>query len=127
MKWELFPLTLFLIFGIKCQRAQLNVYDDFETPKLSKVWTANRMEMHSFEIQSKIVWKGKSASKITLRTGDVVEAASGKDKASERDELMENSSLFSLEGLKYEYQFSMFLPENEIINYKGITSYPESC
>jgi hypothetical protein len=70
------------------------------------------MDPHSFEIQSNIARKGKNAAKITLRTGDVVELATVKDKASERDELMEANSLFSIEGVKYEYQFSMFLPDS---------------
>ena len=70
------------------------------------------MEPHSFEIQSKIVRKGRSAAKITLRTGDVVEPATDKDKATERDELIEDQSLYSLEGVKYDYQFSMFLPDS---------------
>jgi Polysaccharide lyase len=112
MKWKLFFLALFLLAGFSCQKAPINVYDGFESIKLSNIWTKKRMEMHSFEIQSKIVREGKSAAKITLRTGDVVEAATAKDKASERDELMETSSLFSIEGLKYEYQFSLFLPDS---------------
>lgn len=112
MKWNLCFLIFFLITGISCHRAPINVYDDFEAPGLNKIWTAKRMEMHSFEIQSKIVRKGKSAAKITLRTGDVVESATAKDKSSERDELMETRSLFSIEGLKYEYSFSMFLPDS---------------
>ena len=69
------------------------------------------MEPHSFEIQSKIVRKGRNAAEITLTTGDVIEPATDKDKATERDELMEDQSLFSLEGVKYDYQFSMFLPD----------------
>ena len=70
------------------------------------------MELHSFKIQSKKVRGGKNAAMITLRTGDVVEAATNKDKATERDELLESWQLYSIEGVKYEYQFSMFLPDS---------------
>jgi hypothetical protein len=50
--------------------------------KLSKILNTSRMDPHSFEIQSDIARKGKNAAKITLRTGDVVEPATAKDKAS---------------------------------------------
>jgi hypothetical protein len=70
------------------------------------------MKLHSFEIQSKIARKGKRAAKITLKTGDVVESKTNNDKATERDELLEARSLYAIEGLKYEYQFSMFLPDD---------------
>jgi len=111
-KYTFLFVTLFIITGISCQQTQINAYDNFEASGLSKIWTVKRMEHHSFEIQSMIVREGKSAAKITLRTGDVVEQATSKDKASERDELMETNSLFSVEGVKYEYQFSLFLPDS---------------
>ena len=66
------------------------------------------MELRSFEIQSKIVRNGRNAAEITLKTGDIVEPATNKNKSSERDELMESHSLYSVEGIKYEYQFRMF-------------------
>jgi hypothetical protein len=105
-------IILTSIIGIKCDRSKINVYDDFEKQKLSKIWTSDRMERHSFKNQSQFVRKGKHAAKITLIKGDVVEEATNKDKASERDELMEDHALFSIEGNKYEYQFSMFLPDS---------------
>jgi hypothetical protein len=69
------------------------------------------METRSFEIQSAIVHEGKGAAKITLITGDTYEPGMGKDKPTERDELLEATSLVSVEGEQYEYQFSMFLPD----------------
>jgi len=111
-KYNFLFVTLFIITGISCQRTPINTYDDFESSGLNSSWTTNRMEPHSFEIQSKIVRKGKGAAKITLRSGDVVEQATSTDKASERDELMETNSLFSVEGAKYEYQFSLLLPDS---------------
>lgn len=110
--WKPLLLLLIVVFGISCRHEHINVYDGFEASGLSKIWSTGRMKLSSFEIQPKIVRKGKSAAKITLRTGDIVESATDKDKASERDELMETHSLFSLEGVKYEYQFSMFLPDS---------------
>jgi hypothetical protein len=47
-----------------------------------------------------------------LRTGDVVETGNDSSLASERDELEEAEYLVCREGAKYEYQFSMFLPDS---------------
>lgn len=91
---------------------RINVYDDFEASGLKNIWSTSRMETRAFEIQSKIVRKGKSAAKITLRTGDVVEVANDSSLASERDEIEEADYLVSDEGTKYEYQFSIFLPDS---------------
>ena len=70
------------------------------------------MEPKSFEIQSKIVHTGKGAAKIKLSAGDIAAPGNGNDLPTERDELLETDSLESIEGGKYEYQFSMFLPES---------------
>ncbi|MEP6676904.1 MAG: polysaccharide lyase [Ferruginibacter sp.] len=109
-KKYLFALPLLLAI-ISC-RSPINVYDGFETPGLNKIWGTDRMEMHSFQIQSAIVRKGTSAAKITLQPGDVFEAGVGKSKDSERDELREADQLVSDEGKIYEYQFSLFLPDS---------------
>jgi len=108
-KWQ-FSVALFLFIGLNT-RAQINVSDGFETRQLSKIWSTDRMEIKSFEIQSTIVRKGKSAAKITIHTGDKTETGTGTSANSERDELLEDRSLVSIEGSKYEYKFSMFLPE----------------
>ena len=105
-------LTIFTFLVTGCRQKPVDVYDGFEGRRLSSIWQTNRMERHAFEIQSEKVYKGKSAAKITLRTGDVAEAATATDKATERDELLESESLFSVEGKKYEYEFNLFLPEN---------------
>jgi len=106
-----FAVALFLFIGWNA-RAQINVSDGFETSQLSKIWSTDRMETRSFEIQSTLIRKGKSAAKITIQTGDKTEAGTGTSATSERDELMEDRSLVSVEGVKYEYKFSMFLPES---------------
>jgi hypothetical protein len=111
-KWNPFFLVVVFISGIKGLGAQVDVYDDFEAPELKGIWSTGRMESRSFEIQSSIVRKGKSAARITLRTGDVAASGTGKDKPTERDELLEVDSLYSIEGKKFEYQFSMFLPDS---------------
>ena len=90
----------------------LSIYDGFETSKLSRNWNTARLEDHSVTFQSEVVRKGKGAFKITLQNGDKVENKTDKDNSSERDELMEAMSLYSVEGVKYEYTFSMFLPGN---------------
>lgn len=100
-----------LFVSFECY-SQLQVHDDFESPVLNKIWSTDRMELHSFEIQSKIVRKGKAAAKITLRTGDVVEPGNDSSLASERDELQEADHLFSDENKKYEYKFSLYIPDS---------------
>jgi hypothetical protein len=102
---------IILFFLVSCQRG-INVSDDFEASKLSNIWSTDRMETKSFQIQSAIVRKGKHAAMITLRSGDVSEAATAKSLATERDELNEKESLYAVEGPIYEYKFSMFIPGN---------------
>jgi hypothetical protein len=117
-KWTLilyfiiaFIITLILI-KICFHQFNLNVYDGFETLRLNRIWTYERLERSSFEIQSDIVRSGKNAAKITLKYGDKVELNEGKDKDTERDELMESRRLYAIEDIKYDYQFSMFLPDS---------------
>jgi len=111
-RWIAFLLVSFLITGMSCHRTEINVRDDFENPELSNIWSTSRMELHSFKIQSKIVRNGLHAANIAIRTGDVVETATNGNNVSERDELMENWSLWSVEENKYEYKFSIFLPDS---------------
>lgn len=91
--------------------AQVEVYDDFESPEVKEIWKTKRMEMHAFEVQSEIVRAGNSAAKITLRNGDMAHKGNGLDLPNERDELLETYALKSVEGKTYEYQFSMFIPD----------------
>jgi hypothetical protein len=109
MKKNYLLFILFLTAELPCN-SQINVYDDFEGPGLNRIWTTGRMELRSFEIQSGSVRKGKNAAKITLRTGDIVEAGNDTSLASERDELEEVEYLNSVQNKTYSYQFSLFLP-----------------
>jgi hypothetical protein len=112
LKCRFLLLVLFLNNWIHCVQAQIGVVDDFESSAMSPIWSSKRMESHAFEIQSAIVRKGEKAAKLTLRAGDVAEDGNGKDLPTERDELLEAGFLESIEGIKYEYQFSMFLPDS---------------
>jgi len=103
-------LALFLTANI-CQ-CQISAYDGFESLKLSNIWSIERMVPRSLEIQTNIVKQGKRAVKITLKTNDTFEAGNAKSAPTERDELLQTSYYSPHEGLKYEYQFSMFLPED---------------
>jgi hypothetical protein len=105
------PLIIFLFLGTSC-RKQMKVYDGFESPKLSKIWSTDRMVKDAFQVQSRIVRKGHGAAMITLKSGDIFEAGQGKSKDSERDELREANYLVSKENKTYEYQFSLFLPDS---------------
>lgn len=49
---------------------------------------------------------------ITVHSGDCYEAASEQGAATERDELMESSWLFSRIGRIYSYSFSLYIPED---------------
>ena len=105
-------ISILCLFAATACHSQLTVYDGFETTGLSNKWSTDRMVKTALEMQSAIVRKGSSAAKITLNTGDVFEAGTGKSKGSERDELRENRKLESLEGKTYEYSFSLFLPDS---------------
>lgn len=105
-------IAVLILFTTTFCKAQVNVYDGFETPELSKIWSTDRMVINSLEMQSAIVRKGHSAAKITLKTGDVFEAGTGKSKNSERDELREDNKLVSVENKLYQYEFSLFLPDS---------------
>ena len=109
----LVALAIILILAVLIfHHPYISIYDGFESSKLSRNWNTTRLEAHSVTFQSDVVRKGKCALKITLQNGDKVEDKTDKDNSSERDELMEAMSLYSVEGAKYEYKFSMFLPGN---------------
>lgn len=110
--------SIFLVFIILtgCRHKAIDVSDSFDKQGLSSIWSTDRMENQSFEIQSKIIHNGTGAAKITLRTGDTHEDGSDKDKPTERDELLESTPIVSIEGTEYEYKFSMFLPDTFLIS-----------
>lgn len=87
------------------------VFDGFDSGKLSAIWSPKKLVAGALEFQSEIVRSGKSAAKITIHEGNNFEfGGKNKSKPTERDELFEDTSLWSLEGKAYRYQFSMFLP-----------------
>jgi len=90
----------------------INVYDGFETPELSKVWSTDRFEPDAVTMQTNIVRVGHGAAQIVLRSRDTFEAGIKGSKDSERDELLEATKLTSKENAAYEYSFSMFMPTN---------------
>ncbi len=90
----------------------IHVADEFENPGLSSIWTANRMVPGAFSIEGQIVRSGHSAGSITVRSKDQYEAESRDGAASERDELMEASQLWSRMGATYAYEFSLYLPND---------------
>jgi hypothetical protein len=100
------------LFLASCKTKPVNVKDNFEGKELSPIWTWERMEKRSFEIQSNVVRSGKSAAEITLQTGDTHEDnVVADEQPTERDELMEAHSLVAVEEKTYEYKFSMFIPD----------------
>lgn len=88
------------------------IYDGFEEKTLSNLWSRKRFEEHAIEIQSEIVRKGKNAVKITIRSKDKFEDNKGKSKNTERDEVLEDVSLWAKEGEAYSYKFSLFIPKD---------------
>lgn len=108
LKRLLFCVILILISCRSNQR--LDIYDGFESPELSPIWSNWRYLPGTVEIQSEIVRERKSACKITLHPGDQMEEEVGT--ILERAELMESTNLVSLENLDYSYAFSLFIPED---------------
>jgi hypothetical protein len=109
-------VTLFLL-SVGISRAQdttapLDVYDGFETPILSKVWSADRFVSGAVQMQTNIVRAGRGAVEITVRANDKFEAGINGNSDSERAELLETRKLTSKENEAYEFSFSMFMPTN---------------
>jgi hypothetical protein len=90
----------------------VHTQDGFEEPKLSSIWTAERMVPGAFSTQREIVHSGHSAAQITLRANDRFEEASDDGAASERDELTEARRFWSQSGRTYAYTFSLYLPRD---------------
>lgn len=87
------------------------VLDSFEEITLNKIWRDKKLSYGSYQLQDKIVRKGKRAIKITIHEGDNAEPG-GSGKMTERDELLERKDLLSKEGKIYRYKFSMFIPRD---------------
>jgi hypothetical protein len=97
-KWASVPLS------------HVDVYDGFETGKLSRIWDTDRFERGAVTMQSEIVRAGRGAAKVVVRSRDKFEAGINGDADSERAELLEASKLISKENRTYEYTFSMLIP-----------------
>jgi hypothetical protein len=82
------------------------IYDNFEGDGLNPIWKTTKFEKGRIEFQSEVVRKGKRAICITINEGDKLE------ENTERDELLLNKKLGSLEGEEFSYEFSMFIPED---------------
>jgi hypothetical protein len=87
-----------------------NTSDGFESKKLTNFWRSDKLIPGSFEFQSRIVKSERSALRITLNPGDQIDDEKGT--ILERSEIMENRKHFILENAVYEYEFSLFLPED---------------
>jgi len=96
----------------KASAPGVDVYDGFETARLSKVWDTDRFAPGAVTMQTNIVRAGHGAAQIVLRSRDTFEAGIKGSKDSERDELLEATKLTSKENVAYEYSFSMFMPTN---------------
>jgi hypothetical protein len=92
--------------------SRIDVYDGFETPVLSNLWSADRFEQDAVTSEANVVRAGHRAVRITVRANDKFEAGQNGDSDSERDELLEARKLVSKENETYEYSFSMFFPTN---------------
>lgn len=104
-------LVICLLIYFSCQsKHDINVYDGFESERLSTIWSDWRFLPGTVEMQSEVVKQGKSACKITLRPGDQMDDEKGT--ILERAELAEFYKLVSREDLYYSYSFSMFLPKD---------------
>lgn len=111
MKRKITYLLLLILTLSSCHfRRTIDVYDSFETQKLSSIWGDWRFLPGAVMMQSDVVRAGKQAVRITLRPGDQMDDE--KETILERAELAETRRLVSLEDVNYSYSFSMFLPRD---------------
>jgi len=94
----------------RAPQSHVDVYDGFETGKLSRIWDTDRFERGAVTMQSAIVRAGHGAAKVVVRSRDKFEAGINGNRDTERAELRETSKLISKENQAYEYSFSMFVP-----------------
>jgi hypothetical protein len=106
-------IALVLLAGMAAaMAAPLDVYDGFESPALSAVWSSDRFVPGAVTMQTNVVRAGRSAAQITVHAGEKFEAGINGNKDSERAELLEAEKLVSRENVAYEYSFSEFIPTN---------------
>lgn len=108
--WRILLFGCALIFCNSFADQGIDVYDGFESPELSSVWSEWRFLPGAVEMQPNVVRQGKSACKITLRPGDQMDDEIGA--ILERAELAELPALVSLEDSCYSYSFSLFPPQD---------------
>jgi len=100
-----------LILIISCKiHPSGDIADGFESKNLSNFWRSDKLVPGSFEFQSRVVKSERSALRITLNPGDQIDDEKGT--ILERSEIMENRIHFIIENTVYEYEFSLFLPED---------------
>jgi len=100
-----------LILIISCKiHPSGDISDGFESKKLKNFWRSDKLVPRSFEFQSSVVKSERSALRITLNPGDQIDDEKGT--ILERSEIMENRIHFIIENAVYEYEFSLFLPED---------------
>ena len=92
--------------------SRVDVYDGFETPELSQIWSTDRFAPGAVTMQAEVVRAGHGAAKITVHPRDKFHAGVNDRKDSERAELREAQKLMSKENVAYEYSFSEFVPTN---------------
>jgi hypothetical protein len=90
--------------------SSLDVYDGFESTRLSEIWDTIGFVPGAVTMQSEIVRAGNGAVKIVLHPHDQFEAGINGDADSERAELKEAQRFWSRENATYEQSFSMFIP-----------------
>ena len=105
-------LTNFSSGQSSASSAGIDVYDGFESPKLSRLWDTDRFERGAVMMQTNIVCAGHGAVQIIVRANDKFEAGLNGDSDTERDELLEARRLVAKEDVNYEQSFSMFFPTN---------------
>ena len=102
-------ILMMLILSCK-QNQNREISDDFESKKLKKFWRSDKLVPGSFEFQSKVFKSERTALRIILNPGDQIDDEKGT--ILERSEIMENRIHFISENTVYEYEFSLFLPED---------------
>jgi hypothetical protein len=90
--------------------SRVDVYDAFETRKLSDLWSTDRFARGAVTMQSEFVRAGRGAAKVVVHSQDKFEAGINGNKDTERAELLEAEKLVSKEDTTYEYSFSMLIP-----------------
>ncbi|HTP36257.1 MAG TPA: polysaccharide lyase [Candidatus Acidoferrales bacterium] len=90
--------------------SHVDVYDGFESGKLSTIWATDRFEPGAVTMQSEIVRAGHGAAKVVVHSRDMFEGGINGSRDSERAELREADKLISREDKTYQFSFSMFIP-----------------